>query len=639
LCTGLRKSTRSADPRSRFKRRFRYAAQAYFAVMTTTSQATAQRERSRWILAHVWLAGIGAYCLAIPFLEPRPLLWVNDIAWTVASAAAAVVCWWTARRVESNRRRAWLAMAIGCTSWFIGQIHWNYSQLVLGIELPYPSVGQIFYSAFPVFSIAAVLQLPESRDPMPFTFRHVGNIGLVTCCLAVTILIGILEPALQSGLPDLHLIIALIHTLLVTAAFLTALYALWTYHWGSSWTPMLLLVIGMGVYAVTNLLYAHSLLTQSYLPSDLLNASWLLMFGIIAVAAREQAWLSGRRRTEPPESIVMRERWLEAVVPALLIIIMVLVVVGSSSALTARVMPWAAGLFILFALLLGAREAWIQYEAQHLTEELVRTNEQLKAANDELRLSEARYRELNAALEQRVSERTTELKRAYDELEGFSYAVAHDLKAPLRAINGFAHLFEVELNAQLNDRAREYLTRIRNGSVRMATLIDDLLSYSHADRRGLQTSVVKLPVLIESVVAQYADEVQKRRIHLTIEAQPIKLRVDAEGLLLALRNLFENAIKYTRERSQPSIAIRARAHETGVLVSVEDNGIGFDMQYHDHIFKIFQRLHRDDQYPGTGIGLALVRKALERIGGRVWAESKPGEGATFYIELPQALVI
>ena len=300
----------------------------------------------------------------------------------------------------------------------------------------------------------------------------------------------------------------------------------------------------------------------------------------------------------------------------------------------------AAVLFILFAIILGVREAWIQNESQQLTRKLVATNEQLQSANVELRLSEARYRELATALEQRVSERTIELKRAYDELEGFSYAVAHDLKAPLRAINGFAHLFEAEMDGQLSAQAREHLARIRNGSLRMATLIDDLLAYSHIDRRGLQSSVVALPELVDSVLLQYADEVQRRHVAAVgARWSRCRLRVDAEGLLLALRNLFENALKYTRERQHPHIQVHARRNELGVVLSVADNGIGFEMEYHDHIFKIFQRLHRDDQYPGTGIGLALVRKAVERIGGRVWAQSRLGEGATFNIQLPKSAMV
>jgi signal transduction histidine kinase len=301
---------------------------------------------------------------------------------------------------------------------------------------------------------------------------------------------------------------------------------------------MLLLVIATSIYAIVNLTYAQSLLTNSYLSRDLTNASWLIMFGLIAVAAHEQAWLSQHDQREAPQGILAHERWLEAVVPALLIIIMVVVAVGSSSTLSTRVILSAAAVFVLFAIILGVREAWIQNESQQLTRKLVAANEQLQAANVELRLSEARYRELATALEQRVSERTNELKRAYDELEGFSYAVAHDLKAPLRAINGFAHLFEAEMDAQLSPQAREHLSRIRNGSVRMATLIDDLLAYSHIDRRGLQSSVVALPELIESVVLQYADEVQRRHVNLSVDVEPLRLRIDAEGLLLAMRNLF-----------------------------------------------------------------------------------------------------
>jgi signal transduction histidine kinase len=595
--------------------------------------------RGRWVPAGAWLGGLVAYVTAILLANNNAAIWINDIAWTLASAAAAWACLRTSRLVEPARRRAWLLLGLGCGSWLIGQLHWNYSQLVLGVGIPFPSVGQLFFSAFAVFVIAAVLLMPESRERAPFTFKHLGNIGLVTCCLLMTIVLGTLEPALQSRMPGFYLVIAVIHTLLVAATFLTALYALWTYRWTASWMPMLLIVIATSVYAIVNLVYAQALLTSTYLAADLINVSWLLMFALLAVAAHEQAWLSQRDHREAPQGILAHERWLEAVIPALLLIIMVVVAVASTSTLTARVVLSAAAVFILFAIILGAREAWIQNESQQLTRKLVATNDQLQSANVELRLSEARYRELNTALEQRVSERTNELKRAYDELEGFSYAVAHDLKAPLRAINGFAHLFEAEMEGQLSPQAREHLSRIRNGSLRMATLIDDLLAYSHIDRRGLQSSVVSLPELVDSVVTQYADEVQRRHIAVSMQVEALKLRVDADGLLLALRNLFENALKYTRERQHPHIEVRARRNDLGVVLSIADNGIGFEMEYHDHIFKIFQRLHRDDQYPGTGIGLALVRKAVERIGGRVWAQSRPGDGATFNIQLPKSAIV
>jgi signal transduction histidine kinase len=426
--------------------------------------------------------------------------------------------------------------------------------------------------------------------------------------------------------------------LLVAATFLYALYALWTYRWNALWVPMLLLVIASGIYSVTNLIYSHSVLTGTYLSGDMINASWLAVFGFIAIAAAERRWGQQHPYTAPPYRMLRRERWVEAVVPALLIIIMVTVAVSTSAVLTGRVVACAATLFILFAVVLGAREAWIQSEAQRLTNELVSTNLQLQKANAELRDGEARYRDLNAALERRVAERTAQLERAYAELEGFSYAVAHDLKAPLRAINSFAHLLREEMGDNLGVRARDHVNRIRGGSLKMAALIDDLLSYSHIERRDLFESHVDLKALIDSMLALYTDELQRRDVQLVVDIEPVSLFVDADGLSLALRNLVENALKYTRDAKPPRVEIRAKRTAGGLILTVQDNGIGFDMEYHDHIFKVFQRLHRDDQYPGTGIGLALVRKAVERLGGRAWAESAPGKGAKFYVELPQRTI-
>jgi signal transduction histidine kinase len=142
--------------------------------------------------------------------------------------------------------------------------------------------------------------------------------------------------------------------------------------------------------------------------------------------------------------------------------------------------------------------------------------------------------------------------------------------------------------------------------------------------------------MILEIINEAADELEQRAIDLQMNVPHITLQLDAEGLGLAVRNLLQNALKFTREAPSPCIEIAARQTGTSVIVSVSDNGIGFDMQYHDQIFKLFNRLHRENQYPGTGIGLALVRKAIERIGGRVWAESREGQGATFYIELIQA---
>jgi signal transduction histidine kinase len=232
-----------------------------------------------------------------------------------------------------------------------------------------------------------------------------------------------------------------------------------------------------------------------------------------------------------------------------------------------------------------------------------------------------------------VKQRTAELGRAYGELEGFAYAVAHDLKAPLRSINGFAHLLREHLGTEATAEIDSYLARVRNGSLRMATLIDDLLAYSHIERRHLFASDVDVSASIASILSESDDEIRSRGVQVRLDTPSLKISVDSEGLVLVLRNLIENALKYTRSVATPELTIHAQQRGEHVLIEIADNGIGFDMKHHDQIFKIFQRLHRDD-YPGTGIGLALVRKAVQRMRGRVWAQSEPDRGARFFVELP-----
>jgi signal transduction histidine kinase len=168
----------------------------------------------------------------------------------------------------------------------------------------------------------------------------------------------------------------------------------------------------------------------------------------------------------------------------------------------------------------------------------------------------------------------------------------------------------------------------------MNQLIEDLLAYSRLERRKLQSIPVHLRALLEAIRALYADEIERRGIDVQIDVPDVTLKVDPEGLSMALRNLIDNALKFTQTVPQPQLAVGGRIEGATCTLWVRDNGIGFDMKYHERIFEIFQRLNADDEYPGTGIGLAIVRKATERMGGRVWAKSERGEGTTFVLEMP-----
>ena len=252
-----------------------------------------------------------------------------------------------------------------------------------------------------------------------------------------------------------------------------------------------------------------------------------------------------------------------------------------------------------------------------------------------LKLAQEALEQTNADLERRVERRTEQLLAANRELEAFSYTVSHDLKAPLRGIDGYSQLLQEEHAGGLDDAGRAYLERIRRGVAQMGLLISDLLAYSRMERRSVEQQTVELLPLVERVLDEHSADIERLNARIDLSAlQPSVLTTDREGLAVILRNLIGNGLKFHRTGVYPELVMGSRLENGHHLIWVKDNGVGFDMKYSDKIFGIFQRLQRSDAYPGTGVGLALVSKAAQRMGGRVWAESAPDQGATFFVELP-----
>ncbi|MFZ2987193.1 PAS domain S-box protein [Ideonella sp.] len=241
---------------------------------------------------------------------------------------------------------------------------------------------------------------------------------------------------------------------------------------------------------------------------------------------------------------------------------------------------------------------------------------------------------INAELEARVAERTAELEARHREMEAFSYSVSHDLKAPLRGIDGYSRLLLTDHASKLDEEGRFFVETIRKATVHMGQLIDDLLAYSRVERSRPTLAPIDPSELIRQLVAEYRRELEEGGVQLTLVLDCHQAQGEREGLRIALRNLLDNALKFTRGREPRCVSMRCEAVDGACRIEVSDNGPGFDMRYHDRIFEIFQRLHRAEDYPGTGVGLAIVRKAVERMQGRVWAESGLGLGARFFVQLP-----
>jgi signal transduction histidine kinase len=226
------------------------------------------------------------------------------------------------------------------------------------------------------------------------------------------------------------------------------------------------------------------------------------------------------------------------------------------------------------------------------------------------------------------------LEAANKELEAFSYSVSHDLRAPLRHIDGYATLLRKTIEQSLNEKGARYLQTISDAAKQMGQLIDDLLIFSRMGRQEMLRATVNLEQLIDSILAHLRSDLQGREILWTIAPLP-EIRGDPAMLRQVFVNLLTNAIKFTSTKPRASIEIGVdRPSHAEIVIFFRDNGVGFDMEYAPKLFGVFQRLHRADEFEGTGIGLANVRRIVHRHGGRTWAEGVPGKGATFFIALP-----
>jgi len=254
-----------------------------------------------------------------------------------------------------------------------------------------------------------------------------------------------------------------------------------------------------------------------------------------------------------------------------------------------------------------------------------------RRTDQSLRYNETLLRRLHDGLEEHIAERTSELMKTISELEAFSYSISHDLRTPLRAINGYAAILREEHLDRLDPSARSLLERIEGNAARMAQLIDGLLDFARLGRVEFVNAQVDMATLARSVAAELAPE--GARAQIVIGELPAATG-DQMMLRQVFANLIGNALKFSSQKPNPSVTVGGEERGDERVYWVQDNGIGFDMAYVEKLFGVFSRLHRADEYPGVGVGLAIVRRIVSRHGGRAWATSIAGEGSTFYFALP-----
>lgn len=538
---------------------------------------------------------------------------------------------------DEHSYKAWLFLALAQLLLVMGDAIWSILEIGLNKD-PTFSLANLFYLIYyPLFAIG-ILFLPKGSLKNRKRIVRLTEIGIIMISALIISLILLIEPLIQTNKENiLFPLIPLIYVFLDFFVFFALVDLLFNWLSQTNRLTYLLLCIGISIQIITDFTYLYQFIYGIHSTGNLVDLGYASGYIFIILAAVTQITHEKIDIKSLYSKYIYYPRKMQFNIysPILLLSIVYFLFIWADynvKSVDTFLLEIAFGIILFLAVI----RQFISFKEN---------KELYLAAKEELekrKIMEVKLNKVLLNLDKEVQERTKEqeklieeLKRSNKELEVFAYVASHDLQEPLRTIASFTQLLEIRYKGKLDDDADEFIEFIVDGSKRMKQLILDLLEYSRITTKGQEFQPVNTNELVDYVLNNLNTLIAENNVIITFDDLPT-ITADKGQLARVFQNLISNSIKFRNPYEQPKIQISYREKENEHFFSVSDNGIGIEKQYFDRIFTIFQRLHTMNEYPGTGIGLSVTKRIIERHGGDIWVESSFGVGSTFYFTLPKS---
>lgn len=550
----------------------------------------------------------------------------------IALFFAAAYC----KRSNKDSYLAWLLIAFAQLSYLMGDLVWGILEIGLNQD-PTLSVANLFYFLYYPLFVIGILILPKYSDNHYKKVDKLIEIGIIMISVILIFFILLINPIIQLNATNSFLsLVPLLYVFLDLFLFFALVVLIFNWLDQINQLPFLILGIGVLVKIITDCIFLYMFSHGTYFSGSLVDLGWIYSYILFILAAISQ--INGTKISFEHFSnkhlLYFRKIHWNIYLPLLLLSLAYVFLLWGNHNLN-KIDVAFLEIFFGFILILVILRQIISFKENRIL---------YMAAKNELKKREITEMALNKVLinlDEEIDARTLELeklikelKRSNKELEVFAYVASHDLQEPLRTITSFTQLLERRYRGKLDDDADEFIEFIVDGANRMKQMILDLLEYSRITTKGQEFK----PVNIENIINYALDSlnvlIKENDAVIKFDNLPI-VNGDKSQLVRVFQNLISNAIKFRKDDKSPEICISAKKEGNEYIFKVADNGIGIEEQYFDVIFTIFKRLHTREEYEGTGIGLSVTKRVIERHGGKIWVESQPNKGTTFYFTIPK----